>query len=137
MTELHEAPGAMSAYRPFQVLLDPPREQLEENIARRSERMLAGGWTEEVERLLADGLPEDAPGLQSLGYAEVVAHLQGKMTRDELLEAVKRKTRQYAKRQRTWFNNRPTGLRIEQFPVKIDRILARWEAHLEKSSCGD
>jgi tRNA dimethylallyltransferase len=137
MTELHEAPGAMSDYRPFQVLLDPPHEQLEDNIARRSQQMLAGGWIGEVERLLSGGLPEDAPGLQSLGYAEVVAHLQGKITRDELLEAVQRKTRQYAKRQRTWFNSRPIGLRIEEFPVKIDKILARWDDHLEQSSRGD
>ncbi len=132
MTELLAAPKQKSTYRPFQVLLDPPREVLEQNIAVRSEHMLAGGWIEEVESLLAGGLPEGAPGLQSLGYAEVVAHLRGKLTRNETLEAVKRKTRLYAKRQRTWFKSRPCRLRLTKIPVNIDEILSLWKSYLEQ-----
>ncbi len=132
MSELLAAPRPCSSCRPFQVLLDPPREVLEKNIAVRSQRMLDGGWIEEVERLLAEGLPEDAPGLQSLGYAEIVAHIRGKLTRDETLEAIKRKTRQYAKRQRTWFNRRPIQLRLTKVPFIIDKILDMWQSHLDQ-----
>lgn len=132
MTELLAAPKQEDVYRPFQVILDPPREVLDENIAVRSEHMLAGGWIEEVESLLAGGLPEDAPGLQSLGYGEVVAHLRGELTRDETLEAVKRKTRLYAKRQRTWFKRRACRLRLTKVPFSVEKILSRWESHLEQ-----
>ena len=132
MSELLEAPRPCSSYRPFQVLLDPPRELLEKNIAVRSQRMLDGGWIEEVERLLAEGLPEDAPGLQSLGYVEVVAHIRGELTRDETLEAIKRKTRQYAKRQRTWFNRSPIQLRLTGVSFILDEILDMWHSHLDQ-----
>ncbi|MBN2288348.1 MAG: tRNA (adenosine(37)-N6)-dimethylallyltransferase MiaA [Candidatus Glassbacteria bacterium] len=136
MTELLSSPRPGSAFRPFQVVLDPPRDLLERNIAARSAQMLAGGWVEEVEGLLAGGLTGDAPGLQSLGYAEVVAHVQGGLTLEQTLEAVNRKTRQYAKRQRTWFRRRPCRLRLSRVPVKIDSILAGWESHLEQDRSG-
>jgi tRNA dimethylallyltransferase len=127
MTELLAASKPQTVYQPFQVLLDPPLEALERNIIERSEQMLSGGWIEEVERLLAGGLAEDAPGLQSLGYAEIVAHIRGKRTLEETLEAVILKTRQYAKRQRTWFKRRACRLRLNRFPVNIDMILKEWE----------
>lgn len=59
---------------------------------------------EEARVLRAAGVPEDAPGFQSLGYPEILAHLRGELTRDAAFEALIVKTGQYAKRQRTWFN---------------------------------
>ncbi|MEA2063960.1 MAG: tRNA (adenosine(37)-N6)-dimethylallyltransferase MiaA [Gemmatimonadota bacterium] len=138
MTELHAAaPGKPVPYRPFRVLLDPGREVIEENIARRTERMLlGGGWLDEVEALLAGGLPADAPGMQSLGYSEVAEHLAGRMGLDETLETIKRKTRQYAKRQRTWFARIPAGLHLTGIPGTIQEVLSKWRSHLEGLDSG-
>ena len=67
--------------------------------------MLAGGLVAEVERILATGVPPAAPGLDGVGYREVVAVLQGRLPAGGLREAIVIATRQYAKRQETWFRH--------------------------------
>ena len=89
------------------IYLDRPVAELEERIARRTEVMLAGGWIEETEDLLARH-PADCPGLVSIGYREIVRHLRGDITRAELAPQIVQVTRQYAKRQRTWFRHTET-----------------------------
>jgi len=91
--------------RPWYIHLTLPRETLQRRIAERVDRMLAGGLVAEVERILATGVPAAAPGLDGVGYREVVAMLQGRLTKDGLREAIVIATRQYAKRQETWFRN--------------------------------
>ena len=83
-------------------VLTRPVAELDAQIARRTESMLKKGWIEETEAALAQH-PADCPGLQSLGYREIVQFLQGKLPKDELAPSIIRVTRQYAKRQRTWF----------------------------------
>ena len=65
--------------------------------------MLDEGLVAEVQALLAEGLPADCPGLQSPGYREIVAHLQGSLDLPEALRLIQRAHRRYARRQRTWF----------------------------------
>ena len=79
-------------------------DELNERIARRTEIMLSGGWIAETEALLAVH-PADCPGLASIGYREIVAYLGGDLVRDDLHERIVTVTRQYAKRQRTWFRH--------------------------------
>lgn len=93
-------------FRWRRVWLAAGRPWLEARIAARLDAMLAGGWLEEVAALLAAGADPAAPGLQTLGYPEVVAHLQGRLDRDALRARVHLRTRQYAKRQETWFRHR-------------------------------
>lgn len=88
------------------VWLAVERPRLEARIAQRLEAMLAGGWIEEVASLLAAGADPASPGLQTLGYPEVVAHLQGQLDREALRARIHLRTRQYAKRQETWFRHR-------------------------------
>ena len=76
--------------------------ELDARIAIRTESMLAGGWIAETEAALAEHRA-DGPGLASIGYREIVRHLQGDLARDDLQQEIVRVTRQYAKRQRTWF----------------------------------
>jgi tRNA dimethylallyltransferase len=83
-------------------VLERPVANLDARIASRTEVMLGAGWVEEVRSLLQDHAP-DCPGLRSIGYAEVVRFLQGELAGGDLAPAVVRATRQYAKRQRTWF----------------------------------
>jgi tRNA dimethylallyltransferase len=54
---------------------------------------------------LANGLPEDAPALSGLGYPRVIAYLHKQISKDELLRLLIQDTRQYAKRQLTWFRH--------------------------------
>jgi tRNA dimethylallyltransferase len=83
-------------------VLERPVAELDARIAARTRAMLAGGWIEETRALMTQHDP-DCPGLGSLGYREIVAHLCGTLRAPEMEEAIVRVTRQYAKRQRTWF----------------------------------
>jgi len=92
------------------VVLERPVEELDARITARTELMLKSGWIEETEGVLTQN-PSDCPGLVSIGYREIVQHLQGDLDRGELGPAIVLVTRQYAKRQRTWFRNAPhTGV---------------------------
>ena len=77
---------------------------LTERIAARVDRWLAQGWLDEVKGLVEAGYGESR-AMGSVGYAEVRAHLEGKLPREELRDAVVRATRVYARRQRTWLNH--------------------------------
>ena len=77
---------------------------LTERITARVKRWLAGGWIDEVRALLDKGYGE-ARAMGSVGYAEVRAHIEGKLAREELDEAIVRSTRVFARRQRTWLNH--------------------------------
>jgi tRNA dimethylallyltransferase len=91
-------------------LTRPPGELLE-RIHQRVEEMFRRGLVAETESLLRHGLAENPTALQALGYRQVVDHLRGKLGLPETIELVKIRTRQYAKRQRTWFQRQ---LRLEQ-----------------------
>lgn len=84
-------------------VLDWPVLVLDARIAARTDAMRNEGWEDEVRRLLAAGIPADAPGLDAVGYSEMRAVVQGRMTPEAAREAIVRATRQFAKRQRTWF----------------------------------
>jgi len=84
----------------IKIALDLPREELQENISVRTEQMFASGLIEEVSSLRPY---KDLNALQTVGYKEVFEHLEGKLTLEETIRQVKQHTRQYAKRQLTWF----------------------------------
>jgi tRNA dimethylallyltransferase len=83
--------------------LNPPRDRLRELIDSRTIDMIRGGWVEEARSLLDRGYDPSCPGLRTIGYPEVVAHVRGEIGETELVERIQRLTRQYAKRQMTWF----------------------------------
>lgn len=91
------------ALRPL--LLLSPRDWLYERCDTRFEQMMAHGAIDEVEALLARNLPQDAPVMRAIGVPEIAAYLKGMMTRDEAIARGQIATRQYAKRQFTWFRN--------------------------------
>ena len=97
---------ATGSMRPWYIHLTAPREVLQRRIAQRVDAMLAGGGlVDEVRRTLARPVPPDAPGLDGVGYREVVAMLAGRLPERELRQAIVVATRRYAKRQETWFRN--------------------------------
>ncbi|MFI4875239.1 MAG: tRNA (adenosine(37)-N6)-dimethylallyltransferase MiaA [Blastopirellula sp. JB062] len=85
--------------------LDWPRPELHARINQRVDQMFADGLIAEVERLLADYETLSDTALQAVGYREVIDHLEGKMSLADAVEKVKIRTRQFAKRQCTWFRS--------------------------------
>ena len=79
------------------------RELLYHRIEQRVDIMLANGLIAEVESLLAAGYSRDTFALQSFGYKELIAYLDGKCTYLEAIKQLKQNTRRFAKRQLTWF----------------------------------
>ena len=84
----------------------PNPERLEQRIRERTATMLAEHWVDEVRHILAEGGfgPTSA---QALGYPEIMRHLAGELTEAELPDAIALRTRQFARRQRTWFRSFP------------------------------
>lgn len=92
--------------RPTNVMwLSPPRDWLYSRINRRVEAMLAAGWLDEVRSLLAEPQALSHTASQALGYKELIEHLRGERTFAETVESIQARTRQFAKRQYTWFRN--------------------------------
>ena len=83
------------------------RSALYQRIDQRVEAMLAQGWVEEVRGLLARGLEDTLKPFQAIGYREIAQMLRGERSAEGLAEAIARRTRQYAKRQLTWFRGQP------------------------------
>ena len=83
------------------------REDLWARIDRRVDQMMADGLEEEVRALLASGVPPAATAMQAIGYKEFAAALRGEETMDQAVDQVKLRSRQYAKRQLTWFRRTP------------------------------
>lgn len=103
--EWRTASGAATAGRPRRLVgLRPPPDQLERRIVARTEAMLAGGWIDEVRAIEAGG-GFGPTAAQALGYPEVRAHLAGEFDRAELARVVALRTRQFARRQRTWYRH--------------------------------
>jgi len=94
--------------RPFQmekIGLFLPKEELHQRINRRVDSMMEKGLLEEVQSLLPY---RELNALQTVGYSELFDHLDGKLSLDEAIEAIKVNTRRYAKRQMTWFRKDPS-----------------------------
>jgi len=86
-------------------LVMPPRAEIHDRINRRFDLMVEEGALQEIEALLRQGFPKDAPVMKAIGVPQLSAHLAGEMGLGEAIEKAKAATRQYAKRQSTWFNN--------------------------------
>jgi tRNA dimethylallyltransferase len=104
------------------LVLLPERAWLVERCDRRLAAMFAGGAIEEVAALLArDELSPDAPVRRAIGVPQIAAYLAGEITQEQALGETRLATRQYAKRQYTWFRNQPPR---------------EWQRAAEMESCG-
>jgi tRNA dimethylallyltransferase len=104
-TEWAEPPPAIS--EPAIYWVDWPRDILYNRIEQRVDDMFAAGLVGEVRRLLALPKPLSREARQALGYREVMEHFNGTMTLADTISAVKTHSRQFAKRQLTWFRRLP------------------------------
>jgi tRNA dimethylallyltransferase len=129
LSEMHVARARAPAYLPSYLLVDPGPE-LATRIARRVESMLTAGWADEVRQLMQT-VPADAPAWHATGYEAVRDHLAGTIDRSAMVERIIIETRQYAKRQRTWFRNQLERDYVQRlvptdadWPAVADRWLA-------------
>jgi tRNA dimethylallyltransferase len=87
------------------IVVLPDRAVLHQRINGRFEKMLEQGAEDEVRALLALDLPPEIPAMKAIGVSQIAAMLRGEMSRAEVMERGAAATRQYAKRQMTWFRN--------------------------------
>lgn len=102
----------LSPKYPYKMFVtDLPRETLYRRIDARVDKMMASGLREEVERLLRQGIGYDKQCMQAIAYKEWAKLSEG-MTETEVVELIKKNTRNYAKRQVTWFKQYQDAIRI-------------------------
>lgn len=95
----------IDAGRARKVIVEPDRAVLHDRINRRFAMMFEQGAIEEVEALLRLDLPKEMPVMKAIGVPQIAALLRGELTREQVISQASAATRQYAKRQMTWFRN--------------------------------
>ena len=110
----------------FGLVMD--REKLGERISARVDQMWKAGFIDEVDALLNAGITDGRTAQLALGYSQIIAFRNGLMSQDEAREDTKRATRQYARRQETWFSRDARITWISPVQPRLERVLA----HLEK-----
>lgn len=130
LSELHAETARSPDEQPAcAVWLEPPREWLHQRINARVDLMMADGLLEETRRLLSADPPPGRTARQALGYREVIDHLEGGRSLPDAVEQIKIGTRQFAKRQHTWFRGLSECERVtldgtETTDLRVERILA-------------
>ena len=99
-------------------------------INARVDEMFRRGLVDETRELLQHGLEQNKTAMQAIGYRQVVEHLRGERPLAETIEQVKIRTRQFAKRQLTWFRRQLDPEWIELKPDEsLETVVANLEAH--------
>lgn len=117
-------------YRFLKIALRMPLEKLYMLIARRTQKMLVDGLVDEVKMLLEKNIPPDAPGLSSIGYPQVIRFIQGKITYDEMVAEITKKTKEYARKQMIWFRKERNLVWLnidDECADVVSEIVERWQ----------
>jgi tRNA dimethylallyltransferase len=130
VSELHHDRARKPRWRPRYLVVDPGIA-LAQRISRRLDEMLNHGWPEEVQRLMQI-VPPDAPAWNATGYDTVRRMMRGQISAAAAREAILVSTRQYAKRQRTWFRHQLPGALV----TRIDPTSPDWPETLERWAIG-
>ncbi len=132
LTYWQQAARAQGVLTPWYIVLTAPRAILHQRIQARADEMVRQGMIEEVAAVLADGLAPRAPGLDAIGPREAVEYLHGQRSRESVAGAVAIASRQYAKRQETWFRHQLDGevltLDATRPPEEVAQVIAEaWQ----------
>lgn len=117
-------------FESYLFVLETDRPYLYEQIDRRVDHMMDRGLKAEVESLLHRGIPSHCKPFQSIGYAQMIQHLEGDVPLDRAVYDIKRETRHFAKRQLTWFKKMAGRLTVLLDPGETaahikEKILSR------------
>ena len=96
------------------VVLLPKLSEIEEKCSKRFDAMIEDGALVEIEKLLQKNISDEMPVMKAIGVPELKEYIEGRKTKEEAIELAKLRTRQYAKRQLTWFRNRFRKIDCEQ-----------------------
>ena len=107
----------------FGLVMD--REHLRERIDLRVDRMWDAGFVGEVDQLISQGIRDGVTAQRALGYAQIIAMRDGTMTESEAKEDTKRASRQYARRQETWFSRDARIQWVAQHQPRLETILQK------------
>lgn len=125
----------LEGYAVIQLGLDPDRAALQQRLEARTRLMFQTGLIEEVQALLAQGATGNEKPFEALGYKQALLHLRGALRLEQAVESTIVETRQYGKRQRTWFHRDPEihwlagfgedGAILASAAVQIEAVLRR------------
>ena len=107
----------------FGLVMD--REHLRERIDLRVDRMWQAGFVDEVDHLISQGIKDGVTAQRALGYAQIIAMRDGTMSEEEAKEDTKRASRQYARRQETWFSRDARIQWVAQRQPRLETILQK------------
>lgn len=123
-----------SPYNIYYYVLNMDREKLYNRINKRVDIMLEKGLLEEVKELKGMGLTEDMQSMKGIGYKELLYYLNDKISFEESIEKIKQGSRNYAKRQLTWFRKDPRAIFIDKDNFKDDNeIISKIINDIKKS----
>jgi tRNA dimethylallyltransferase len=105
------------------------RHALYDKINKRVEQMLSQGWIDEVKSLLEAGWDSALKPFGSIGYREILQHLQGQLSYEQMVIDIKTSTRHYAKRQMTWFS-KENNIDWYEYPTDEKAIFEKARRHL-------
>jgi tRNA dimethylallyltransferase len=111
ISDWHREAARTPSIRARWLVVSPRAAVLAQRIEERGEAMVRAGWEEEV-RELTQTVPDDAPAWNATGYRTVRERVRGTITREAMLARILVETRQYAKRQRTWFRHQLPAERV-------------------------
>jgi tRNA dimethylallyltransferase len=125
-------------YHPLLLGLTRPRAELYQRIDDRITKMIASGFIDEVQRLLSLEYSPKLPTLSAIGYGEIVAYLQGRITLEEAVVLIKRRTRIFVRRQANWFKANDPNIhwfRVNNGTVeKMEKLIEDWLVSMEREN---
>jgi tRNA dimethylallyltransferase len=116
--------NGLEGYAVTKIGLAPPRPALYARINARVNEMLAAGWLDEVRALISRGIAPDSKPFQFIGYADLRAHLEGRIPLAAAVANIQQSTRRFAKRQLTWFRREPDVHWLDSFGDADETIAA-------------
>lgn len=118
-SSIEAAQNHQMIYDAYLIGLTLPRPLLHSRIDQRVNVMMENGLEEEVDRLMKSGAQDDWQSMKAIGYKEWFDYYRGDKSKIEVVEAIKTHSRQYAKRQYTWFNNQ---MQVNWYDVNLENF---------------
>lgn len=113
-------------YKVYYYVLNMDRSKLYERINKRVDLMMEAGLLDEVKNLSKSGLTREMQSMKGIGYKELLEYLDGEVSLDKAVENIKQFSRNYAKRQLTWFRKDPRVIWIDKDKFNNDEEVAEF-----------